>query len=245
MLLVCLIKIKSMLNLLSTYYNNIYSQSLYQIQFYWPKILWALIILIVWGIVARWIYLFSIFLFKKFKITDFIDKLQIEFEEENQEETKRKKKKNRFTEKIKVDKVISKAISYYFFILFFRSAIRYIGINDVENFLNDLIAYLPSLFVWILIWFFGIRFANFVYDVVYHTLSITREQTSKIIASGAKVIILFFTLMIMLDYIKVVNTLIINTILIWFIWMLSLAWWLAFWLGWKDIAREILESFRK
>lgn len=64
---------------------------------------------------------------------------------------------------------------------------------------------------------FGIRFANFVYDVIYHTLIITREQTSKIIASWAKVIITFFTLMIMLDYIKVVNTLIINTILIGFI----------------------------
>lgn len=235
-----------MINIIQNYYNEFYFQILSQIEFYWPKILWALIIIIVWWIVARWIYLFSIFLFRKFKIIDIIDKLQIEFEEENKtEETKKKKKINRFTEKIKVDKVVSKAISYYFFILFFRSAIKYIWIQDVEIFLNDLIAYLPSLFVWILIWFFGIRFANFVYDVIYHTLIITREQTSKIIASWAKVIILFFTLMIMLDYIKVVNTLIINTILIGFISMLSLAWWLAFWLWGKDIAKEILESFRK
>lgn len=235
-----------MLDLIQNNYNEFYFQILSQIEFYWPKILWALIILIIWWIVARWIYLFSIFLFKKFKITEIIDKLQIEFEEENkQEETKKKRKINRFTEKIKVDKVVSKAISYYFFILFFRSAIKYIWIQDVEIFLNDVIAYLPSLFVWILIWFFGIRFANFVYDVIYHTLIITREQTSKIIASWAKIIILFFTLMIMLDYIKVVNTLIINTILIGFISMLSLAWWLAFWLWGKDIAKEILESFRK
>lgn len=236
-----------MINIIQNYYNDFYYQTLSQIEFYWPKILWALIILIAWWIVARWIYLFSLFLFRKFKIIELIDKLQIEFEEENniEKNLKKSKKLNRFTQKIKVDKVVSKAISYYFFILFFRSAIKYIWIQDVEIFLNDLIAYLPSLFVWILIWFFGIRFANFVYDVIYHTLIITREQTSKIIASGAKVIILFFTLMIMLDYIKVVNTLIINTILIGFISMLSLAWWLAFWLWWKDIAKEILESFRK
>lgn len=236
-----------MLDLIQNNYNEFYFHTLSQIEFYWPKILWALIILIIWWIVARWIYLFSLFLFKKFKITEIIDKLQIEFEEENNLEKNNKKIKNlnKFTQKIKVDKVISKAISYYFFILFFRSAIKYIWIQDVEIFLNDLIAYLPSLFVWVLIWFFGIRFANFVYDIVYHTLIITREQTSKIIASGAKVIILFFTLMIMLDYIKVVNTLIINTILIWFISMLAVAWWLAFWLWGKDIAKEILESFRK
>jgi hypothetical protein len=27
--------------------------------------------------------------------------------------------------------------------------------------------------------------------------------------------------------------------------MLALAWWLAFWLWWKDIAHEILDSFKK
>jgi hypothetical protein len=27
--------------------------------------------------------------------------------------------------------------------------------------------------------------------------------------------------------------------------MIALAWGLAFWLGWKDIAKEILESFKK
>lgn len=234
------------MNLINLYLENIYNTASHQINLFWPKILWALLILIAWWIIARIIYLFSIFLFKKFKIIDLIDKLAIEFEEENNNEEKSKKKKKwRFSEKIKVDKVVSKAISYYIFILFFRLAISYIWIIDVESFLNDLIDYLPSLFIWLVIWFFGIRFANFIYDLVYHTLSITREQTSKIIASGAKIIILFFTLMIMLDYIKIVNTLIINTILIWFIWMLSLAWWLAFWLGGKDIAKEILESFRK
>jgi hypothetical protein len=36
-----------------------------------------------------------------------------------------------------------------------------------------------------------------------------------------------------------------NIILIWFISMLSLAGGLAFWLGGKEIAHEILESFRK
>jgi hypothetical protein len=42
-----------------------------------------------------------------------------------------------------------------------------------------------------------------------------------------------------------IATEITNTILIWFISMLALAWWLAFWLWGKDIAHEILESFRK
>jgi hypothetical protein len=141
--------------------------------------------------------------------------------------------------------VVSKSCSYYILIVFFRISISYIWITDIENFLKDLTNYLPNLFIWVMIWFFGIRFANFMYDVVYHALSITKEKTSKIIASWAKIIILFFTLMVFLDYTKIVSEFIINTVLIWFIWMLSLAGWLAFWLWWKDIAHEILESFRK
>lgn len=224
-----------------------YSEIIGKIEFIWPKILWAILIFIVGSILSRLLYLFLMFLFKKFKLNELVDKLKVSFDEENTEEPKAKKKiiKNRFTDKIKVDDVVAKSIAYYILIIFLRISISYIWITEIENFLRDLTYYLPNLFVWVLIWFFGIRFANFIYDVVYHALSVTREKTSKIIASWAKIIILFFTLMVFLDYTKIVSDFIINTVLIWFISMLSLAWWLAFWLGWKEVAHEILESFRK
>lgn len=215
----------------------------------WPKIIWAILIIFIWAILSRLLYLLLIVLFKKFKLNELIDKLKVSFDEENcedgKEKVKKKIKKNKFTDKIKVDDVVAKSFSYYILIIFFRISISYIWIIEIEKFLKDLTNYLPNLFVWVMIWFFGIRFANFVHDVVYHTLNITREKTSKIIASWAKIIILFFTLMVFLDYTQVVSVFIINTILIWFISMLALACWLAFWLGWKDVAQEILESFRK
>ena len=229
--------------------SEIYDQISSQFEYYWPKIIWAILIVILWALLARWIYLFAMFLFKKFKLNELVDKLKVNFDEENLEENdeniKKEIRKNKFSEKIKVDDVVAKSVSYYVLIIFFRLAISYIWIDEIEQFLKDLTHYLPNLFVWVMIWFFGIRFANFIYDVVYHTLSLTKEKTSKIIASGAKIIILFFTLMVFLDYTQVVSVFIINTILIWFISMLSLWAGLAFGLWWKDIAREILESFRK
>jgi hypothetical protein len=135
-------------------------------------------------------------------------------------------------------------LAYYLFLIFFRWAVVFIWIREVENFLGELIAYLPNLFIALVVGFFGMRFAEFVYDVVYHALNLTRQKTAKIIATGAKIIILFFTMMIVLSKIWVA-TIITNTILIWFISMLALAWWLAFWLWGKDIAEEILESFKK
>jgi len=58
-----------------------------------------------------------------------------------------------------------------------------------------------------------------------------------------KIIILFFTLMVVLTQVWIASE-ITQIILIWFIAMLSLAGWLAFGLGWKELAKEILESFK-
>lgn len=238
------------ITLLSTY-----QEIATQVENYWPKLVWALLIILIWIILARWLYLFAMFVFRKIKLNNLIDRLNIDLVEQedkskkddkNTKETKDEiKNKKTITSKIKVDDVVAKSVSYYIVIVFFRIAISYIWITEIEKFLKDLTEYLPNLFVWVLIWFFGIRFANFVYDVVYHTLSLTKDKTSKIVATWAKIVILFFTLMLFLDYTKVVNSFIINTIIIWFISMVSLWAGLAFWLWWKDIAREILESFRK
>jgi hypothetical protein len=51
--------------------------------------------------------------------------------------------------------------------------------------------------------------------------------------------------MLVLNYIKIVDGFIIRTILIGFVSMFSIACGLAFGLGGKDVAKEILESFRQ
>jgi len=220
----------------------------YYIETYALNIFWALIVLVLWVLIAIIVYRFVIYLFARFKILDLIDKFDVKRREEQQKQSGNKEEKSEvyelMTKKIQVDKVVAKATSYYVFLLFFRWSIVILWITAVEQFLKDLIDYLPNLFVWVIVWYFGIRFANFIYDVVYHALSLTKDKTAKIIASWAKVVILFFTLMVVLNKIWIDSS-IINTVLIGFISMLAIAWWLAFWLGWKDIAREILESFRK
>jgi hypothetical protein len=209
----------------------------------WPDIFWAFIILVIWFFISLLIYRGIVLLFKKFKIMELIDKLDIDFGDDeksthsvspkgrgvaadllNKEIKQRKKFSEVFWKKIKIDKVVAKASSYYVFLLFFRWSVTKFT-NDVETFLDDLLSYLPSLFIWIFVLFFGIRFANFIYDVVYHSMNITKQKTlSKVLAMWAKIIILFFTLIVVLNYTKLVDQVIINTILTGFIAMLTIAW---------------------
>lgn len=237
--------------------NNIYSTIIWNIELYSPKIIWALIIICIWFFISLFIHKFVMYLFKRFNIIKLVDKLTIELinnikkedpidnEQALVDEQKPKRiKRKKISDTIKINEITAKAFSYYIFLVFFRLSIIVIWIKEVEDFLWELITYLPSLFIWVVIWFFWIRFANFINDVVFHALDLTNQKTAKIIASGAKIIILFFTLMFVLDKIWIASD-ITNTIVIGFVSMVSLAWGLAFWLGWKDIAHEILESFKK
>lgn len=226
--------------------HNIYEHIAWGLEFYTPKIIWAFATLSIWILISIAIYKLVLYIFKRFHIIEFIDKLNIDFTKEWKEEKRvsNAESKRKISDKIPIDKIVAKAFSYYVILVFFRLAIVVIGIQEIEDFLWELLRYLPSLFIWVVIWFFWIRFANFIHDVVYHALNLTKQKTAKIIASGAKIIILFFTLMMVLSRIGIAPE-ITNTILIGFVSMLSIAWWLAFWLWWKEIAREILESFRK
>ena len=233
--------------------TSLYSRIFLSIDFYAPKLLWALIILVIGTLIAVAIYKATMYLYIKFKIGELIDKMELDFGvdelyiegEETNHKARRREKRKLLTQRMRVDKLIAKSFAYYIFLVFFRFSVVVIGITEVEKFLADLIGYLPSLFIAVCIGFFGMRFSDTVYDVLYHTLELTRQKTSKIIAMGAKVIVLFFTIMLVLNYIKIVDEFIIRTILIGFVSMLSIACGLAFWLGGKDVAKEILESFRQ
>lgn len=243
-------------------YNSIYINTLNNIEEYTPKVIWAILTILSWALLAMIIYKFIMYLFKKFNLVDLIDKLNIEFSEHVDIETedeiekikddiddiiskpKRLKLPEKLSEKIQIDKIIAKSLSYYVFLLFFRQAIIVIWIREVEDFLKQLIDYLPSLFVWFMIWFFWIRFANFIYDVIYHTLDLSWEKTAKIVAACWKIIVIFFTIMAVLYNVWIPNN-VTDTILTWFIATLTIAWWIAFGLWWKDVAKEILEEFKK
>lgn len=229
--------------------NNLYDTIVWNVEFYLPKLIWALIIIWIWVIISILINKFVMYLFKRFKLIELIDKLNIQVVDNVKVENIKKAgsepvKKKKFSDKIKINEITAKAFSYYIFLVFFRLSIVVIWIKEVEEFLWELITYLPSLFIAAVIWFFWVRFANFMHDIVFHTLDLSKQKTAKIIANWVKIIVLFFTLMVVLDKIWIASD-ITSIILIWFIFMVSLAWGLAFWLGWKDVAHEILESFRK
>ena len=236
-------------------FHDFVQQNLNKIETLGPKVIAVVLIMVIGTVISYGIYKLTMYIFKKFHIIDIIDSIWAGFEEHTSNIVDKNTPPAKKWEKtplakanvntIRYDRITAKAFSYYVFLLFFRWSVVILGVTEVEKFMQDLLAYLPSLFVWILIWFFGIRFANSVHDIIYQALELTKQKTSSIIAMGAKIIIMFFTLMIMLNYIKIVDEFIINALFLGFITTLTISFSLAFGLWGREIAREILESFRK
>lgn len=232
--------------------QDIQSFLLNKYAFFLENYLWKIAesasIMIAWVIFAFLLYRFIIYIFVRFNLLDLINKLEEKMwasvNDKKTSKTKALEKTETLTNKFQIDEIVAKSVAYYVFLLFLRFAIAAYGIQDIEEFMDELLRYLPKLFTWVAIWYFGFRFSKFVYDIVYFAFWVKAKDTAKIVAAWARGIIIFFVVMAVLDQVGIATE-VTTTLLNGFIAMLAIAWGLAFWLGGKDVAKEMLESFRK
>lgn len=130
-------------------------------------------------------------------------------------------------------------VGFWFVLLIFLTmAVNALGIQQVTAFLNELIAYIPSIFAAILILLLAALLANFVAGIV-------RGATdSGILAGIAQYAILIYAAFAALTELGIAVHLTSNTFLI-VLAGASLAGGLAFGLGGQGVAREMVESAYK
>ena len=145
-------------------------------------------------------------------------------------------------------KAIGKYIAVFIFLLFLRSAVERAGYSDLEKFLDSVVAYLPYLLLALLITFFGIQTSRTGYTLVYNAVHFENPRTAIILAYIARVLILFFTFTIAINLIntgtiEIIPEYLIRSVLIGFVASASLAFGLAFGLGGKDAASQIIHEY--
>lgn len=129
-------------------------------------------------------------------------------------------------------------------VLFLIPAAETWGIPRVTSLLNQIILYLPNVFIAAIVGLVGAVAANFVADVIRHGSNALGSKSSNALASVAHYAIIFFTTLIILNQLGVASDL-IRILFTGIVAMLAIAGGLAFGLGGKDIAGEILSNLRK
>jgi len=140
--------------------------------------------------------------------------------------------------------VLAELVKWTVIILFLIPTLETWGLSRATEVLNQFVFYIPNVIVAVIIGFVGIVLSNLSADVVRQGSKSAGESASGSLAIFARSTILFFTILIMLNQLGVAQDL-IRIFFTGLITMLALAGGLAFGLGGKDHAREILDELKK
>lgn len=126
----------------------------------------------------------------------------------------------------------------------FLAAADVLGLTKVTDFLNQILSYIPNIFVAIAILLIGMLAANFFSHVVRGGVGAARIRAANFLATITKWVIWIFTILVALAQLGIAAA-IIDRLITAIFFMIALAGGLAFGLGGQKTASETLEDLRK
>ena len=131
-------------------------------------------------------------------------------------------------------------------VVLWMTAIDLLKIRQLSEFIGRIVNFLPNIIVAIIILGVGLAIAKFVENVLTEATSSTMKdkKSAKLMGRIAKIAIIILTIMTFLSQLNIAEQL-INTLMTGFIGALSLALGLAFGLGGKEKAAEVLKKWGK
>jgi len=133
---------------------------------------------------------------------------------------------------------------WYVFILFIPAAANVINLGSVQNFLLDVALWIPQVILAIVLGLLGLMAADYVSLKIVET----RAKAAGVVANAAKVVILIFTAIVVLDQIGVRIEFATNSLLIIIggvMLALALMFGIGFGLAMKDEARKMIVELKR
>lgn len=139
--------------------------------------------------------------------------------------------------------VLAELVRWSIVILFLVPTIEAWGLPKATEVLNQLLLYIPNIIVAVFIGFVGLVVANLTYDIVRHAVRGVGGTQSIAFGTFARYAIIFFTILVVLNQLGVASDL-IRILFTGIVAMIAIAGGLAFGLGGKDLAAEILRELK-
>ncbi len=146
--------------------------------------------------------------------------------------------------KLSVSKFFGELVRWFLILVFLMASADILGLNQITNFLNSIILYIPNIVVAVIILSVAFLLGNFTHSVVCSSVKATGVIKAEFLAAISKWAIIIFGLLAALIQLGVAESL-ANTIFMGIVAALSLAFGLAFGLGGREEAALILRKIRK
>lgn len=145
---------------------------------------------------------------------------------------------------MEVSEFVGALVRWTILLVAFLAAADVLQLNQVTDFLNNILAYIPNVFVAVGILLIGLFAAHFFAGIVRGTVGAARVHTAKLLGAITKWAIYVFTFAVALQQLGIAAV-IIDRFLTALFFMFALAGGLAFGLGGQKTAGEAVEDFRK
>ena len=137
--------------------------------------------------------------------------------------------------------VLGKVVFWFIFLIFLVPAVDALGVPAVSNLLYGIIAYLPNVFVAILVLILGALLATFVADLIRGFAGSAHTRNANVLATIARYAVFAFAVLIALEQLNIAPAL-INELFGGVALALALAFGLAFGLGGRETAQRMLNQ---
>jgi hypothetical protein len=146
--------------------------------------------------------------------------------------------------KLNIDLIFEEVIKWFILIVFFISAANAFGLSQVNQFLSEVLAYIPNIIIAVVILIAGVLVANFLADLAAGAAKATKTGSPNVAGSVTRYAIIIFTVFAALEQLGIGGGLIdsfVNNLGM----GLAFAFALAFGLGGKDTAADVIKKIRK
>ncbi len=196
-----------------------------------PELIGALIVLIIGWLIASWIGKLVAEILKRLRV----DKI---FEKSKWDEALEKAEF-----KMKISEFIGGIIKWILVIVFLMAAVEILNLKAFSNFLGSIVAWLPNLVVAAAIFVVAVILSDFIEKLMKAIVSKMDVGYTKVLGSIIRWAIWIFAILAILSQLGVAET-IINTLIQGFVGLIVISSAIAFGLGGKDVAKEILQGLR-
>ncbi len=204
-------------------------ESLHKVVVGVPDVLAAIVVLVIGVIVAVVLKGIVVRLLKAVNIKSFTDSVKLS---------------SVFPGKYDFAELLGDLVKWFFIVVFLLQALTIAHLDRVNDIVGRLLAYVPNVIVAAVVLFVGVVVADLTSRVVVNAARAVGATTARLLGDVAKYSILavvFFTALAQLG----VNTLFLDRLFTAIVVMLALAGGLAFGLGGRDLAHDVLEGVRK
>lgn len=205
--------------------NEIYQKLWISFINFLPQFFLGFVILLIGYILAQVVNKFINLFFNFFKVDEIFTKL-------------------RLIEKKQIviwKNILIEVIKWLIFLTFLMTSMEIWGLSKAVNFINQIISFFPNIIIVILIAFLGVISNNLFSKIIIQTIPRSKEKNTILLFT--QVVIALFTFLIILNQLGVAKEL-ISILFAGIVFMFALAGGLAFGLGGKEIAQEILNYLK-